>query len=120
MIIKNHPEVRFVAPMAAAALVAVALVPVATEPAHADTGQLGAVEAVVVDGDSYTFTSGDAVLQIDVPDEDLIRVHLAPDGDLQPPRFRDHHLPRLQGQLHRPRRHPSALRQLPGRPDHLG
>ncbi|QOR69875.1 RICIN domain-containing protein [Ruania alkalisoli] len=82
---KSHFVIRLAAPIAVAALVAAALVPVAADPAHAATGQLGAVEDVVVDGDVYTFTSGEAVLQIEVPDEDLLRVRLAPDGELTDP-----------------------------------
>lgn len=85
MITINHTRSRAVGALSAAALVAVGLVPLTASSAHAADGQLGAVDGVTADGDTYTFTSGDAALRIQVPDEDLLRVWLAPDGEFTDP-----------------------------------
>jgi alpha-glucosidase (family GH31 glycosyl hydrolase) len=58
----------------------------ATAPtAEPNTGRLGDLTGFRADGDTYTVESGRARLRIDFQDEDLFRVHLAPDGRFSDP-----------------------------------
>jgi alpha-glucosidase len=53
--------------------------------AEADPGQLGLVTGFDVDGDTYTFASGEAEVRVIFHDEDLFRIWLAPDGEFTDP-----------------------------------
>jgi len=73
-------------PLVAAMSVGAAMSPLTPQaPASADASSLGDVTGFEVDGDSYTFASGDARLQVEFADDDLFRVHLAPSGNFTDP-----------------------------------
>ncbi|MBD0421859.1 RICIN domain-containing protein [Streptomyces sp. TRM S81-3] len=85
----RQSRARLLVSALAAALVA-ALVPsyAAAQPSgtsEAAGGRLGDATGFTADGDTYTVTAGDAELRISFPDDDLFRVHLAPDGRFSDP-----------------------------------
>ncbi|UQA92061.1 RICIN domain-containing protein [Streptomyces halobius] len=81
----KQTRARLLVSALATALITV-VVPVyagADEPAAGD--RLGKATGFTADGDTYTVTAGEAELRIDFHNDDLFRVHLAPDGKFTDP-----------------------------------
>ncbi|WP_166849023.1 RICIN domain-containing protein [Isoptericola sp. BMS4] len=89
----SPPARRRLAGGGAAALVAAALAVPATAAADtaqdgaaaADASSLGPITDVAADGDTWTFTAGDAALRVTVAADDVLHVEMAPDGQFTDP-----------------------------------
>ncbi|MET8571539.1 TIM-barrel domain-containing protein [Streptomyces sp. NPDC004783] len=82
----GQSRARLLAAALAAALLTAAVPSYAgTRAAPAADGRLGDATGFTADGDTYTVASGEARLRISFPDDDLLRVRLAPDGHFTDP-----------------------------------
>ncbi|MEU9593731.1 TIM-barrel domain-containing protein [Streptomyces sp. NPDC048193] len=83
----GQSRARLLAAALAAALLTAAVPSYAgtRDASPAADGRLGDATGFTADGDTYTVSSGDAKLRISFPDDDLLRVRLAPDGHFTDP-----------------------------------
>ena len=82
----NHRRARFCVSVLATVLVGASISTAgAATPADAAAERLGDITGFAADGDDYTVSSGQAKLRIGFEDDDVFRVHLAPDGKFTDP-----------------------------------